>query len=120
MRLNSLKPEGVLFRPISFKPFYGRLKDRLLGGAQIHITDPSTVELMSLQFLFLQVHHDMYPDRNPFEMANDDALKSFDRVLGTDEVRKGFSKTMRFEDVKEYLRKDAENFKRRSEKYKLY
>jgi hypothetical protein len=53
-------------------------------------------------------------------MASASALKSFDRVLGADEVRKRFSKSMRFEDVKEYLRKDVDSFRGRSKKYLLY
>lgn len=120
MRMNSLKLGGVLFRPLTFKPFYGRQRDRELKGVQIHITDYTKTDLLSIQFVFLQVHNDLYPDKNPLEMASASALKSFDRVLGADEVRKRFSKSMRFEDVKEYLRKDVDSFRGRSKKYLLY
>jgi len=120
MRMNSLKLDGVLFRPITFKPFYGRHKDKELNGIQIHMTDYSKADLLSLQFMFLQIHNDLYPDKNPFEMADASALKGFDRVLGTDDVRKRFSKSMRFEDVKEYLNKDVEGFRKKSKGYHLY
>ncbi len=120
MRMNALKLDGVMFRPTTFRPFYGRSKDKKLKGVEIYITDYAKAELISIQFLLLQVHYDLYPDKNPFEMADANAIKSFDKVLGTDEVRKRFSKSMRWEDVKEYLNKDVESFKKKSRKYLLY
>lgn len=120
MRMTAQDIEGVMFRPVRFRPFYGRNKDKDVGGVQIYITDYSKVNLMSLQFRLLQVHHDMYPDKNPFEMADARSLKSFDAVLGTDEIRKRFTKSMRFEDVRDYLNKDVETFRKKSKKYLLY
>ncbi len=120
MRMNALKLDGVMFRPTTFKPFYGRSKDKELKGVQIYITDYSKADLMSIQFMLLQVHNDLYPDKNPLEMADAKAIKSFDKVLGTDEVRKRFIKSMRWEDVKEYLNRGVESFKKKSKKYLLY
>ncbi len=119
-RMNALGIDGVLFRPISFRPFYGQYKDKMLGGVQLYITDYDTADLMSLQFLLLQTHNNLYPDKNPFVMANDSRLEQFDRVVGTGEIRKRFVKWMRYEDIKDYLQKDVESFRARSKKYLLY
>ncbi|MEK9138111.1 MAG: DUF1343 domain-containing protein, partial [Bacteroidota bacterium] len=119
-RMNALNLDGVLFRPITFKPFYGKLKDSTLHGVQIHVTDYVKLNLMSLQFLFLQTHHELYPEKNPFSAAVVSRLKAFDKVAGTDEVRKRFSSRMKYEDVKEYLEKDTESFKKESRKYWVY
>jgi len=119
-KLNALKLEGILFRPLTFKPFYGKLKDSMLHGVQLHITDPSKLNLMSLQFLFMQAHNEIYPDKNPFSMAGEANLRAFDRVVGTDEIRKRFVKRMKYEDIREYLEKDVEAFRTRSRKYCLY
>jgi uncharacterized protein YbbC (DUF1343 family) len=119
-KLRTLKLEGILFRPLTYKPFYGKLKDSTLHGVQLHITDPSKLNLLSLQFLLMQVHHELYPDKNPFSEAGEASLKAFDRVMGTDEVRKRFVKRMKYEDIREYLQKDVEKFRVISRKYWLY
>ena len=36
-KLNGLNLAGVLFRPTSFTPFYGKFKDQELQGVQVHI-----------------------------------------------------------------------------------
>jgi uncharacterized protein YbbC (DUF1343 family) len=119
-RLNALKLEGILFRPLTFKPFYGKLKDSTLRGVQLHVTGASKLNLMSLQFLFMQVHNELYPDKNPFSMADTTGLSGYDKVVGTDQIRKGFTRRMMYKDVEEYLQKDVETFRARSRKYWLY
>jgi uncharacterized protein YbbC (DUF1343 family) len=64
-----LKLDGIIFRPIVFKPFYGKNTGKQLSGVQLHITDFEKVNLMELQFRFLEVHHKLYPDKNPFELS---------------------------------------------------
>jgi uncharacterized protein YbbC (DUF1343 family) len=119
-KLDSLKLDGVMFRPMTFKPFYGNQAGKQLHGVQLHITDYSKVNLTSLQFLFMQVHNELYPDKNPFLMAEASRRAGFDKVIGTDRIRKLFTKRMLYEDIREYLMKDAGDFRKRSSKYLLY
>ena len=119
-RMNALRLEGVVFRPITFKPFYGRDAGKTLRGTQLHIADYSRVNLVSLQFLFLQIHNELYPDNNPFVLADRSRIAMFDKVAGTDRIRIGFSKRMSYADVKGYLEKDVETFRSTSKKYMLY
>ncbi|HCV43283.1 MAG TPA: DUF1343 domain-containing protein [Bacteroidetes bacterium] len=119
-KLNALKLEGILFRPLTFRPFYGRWKDSTLRGVQLHITDPSQLNLMSLQFLFMQAHNELHQDKNPFLMADAARLKAFDNVIGTDEIRKRFVKRMKYEDIRDYLQKDVDAFRQKSRQYWLY
>lgn len=118
--MNALRLPGTLFRPIIFKPFYGRMKDSTLYGVQIHLTDEKAAELMPLQFRFLEVHNRLYPDRNPFTLAGGSRLGAFDRAVGTDRIRTLFSNSMKYSDIQEYLSKDAKNFREMSKKYYLY
>ena len=118
--INSLGMDGVLFRPIVFKPYYGKSTGKELKGVQIHITDYAKVNLTSLQFLFMQVHHELYPDKNPFLLADSSRLRTFDRVVGTDKIRMLFTKRMSYDDMKEYWEKDVELFRKKAEKYYLY
>ena len=118
--MNALKLKGVLFRPINFKPFYGRDAKEELHGVQIEITNPSKANLMSFQFLFMQVQTKMYPDKNPFKMASARRLKFFDDVCGTSKVREMFEKNMDYSDIKSFLNKDVKKFRQLSKKYYLY
>jgi uncharacterized protein YbbC (DUF1343 family) len=118
--MNALKLPGTLFRPIIFKPFYGRMKDSTLFGVQIHFTDEATAELMPLQFRFLEVHNRLYPDKNPFTLAGSSRLGAFDRAAGTDRIRALFSTSMKYSDIQEYLSKDVKTFREISGKYTLY
>ena len=119
-RMNALNLEGVLFRPIVFKPFYGIHKQKEFKGVQIHITDETKVNLMSIQFRFMSVNNSVYPDKNPFILADTSRIRSFDKAIGTDQIRKRFMEKMSYDDIKEYLNKDVNAFRTLSQKYYLY
>jgi uncharacterized protein YbbC (DUF1343 family) len=119
-KMIALKLEGVLFRPIVFKPFYGKFKDKKLKGVEIHITDYGKVHLMSLQFIFMEVCNGLYPGRNPFTLADSSRIRMFDSVVGTDKIRELFTKRMVYADIKSYLEKDVDEFRARAKKYYLY
>ena len=118
--MNALNLPGVLFRPISYKVLYGDWQDKILNGVQIHITDFRKVNLLTLQFYFLQVYHQLYPDMNPFTMATTNRMKMFDLVMGTDKVRKKFLKRFRVDDIEKFLNKDISWFRKLSKRFYLY
>jgi uncharacterized protein YbbC (DUF1343 family) len=119
-RMNALNVAGVIFRPISFKPFYGKSTGKQLHGVQIHITDERAVDLLGLQFLFMQVHQQLYPGKNPFLLADSSRIRMFDKVMGTDKVRKMFTRRMSYEDLRGWFADEARAFTKRAEKYWLY
>ncbi len=120
VKMNALNLPGVLFRPISYKVLYGDWKDQILNGVQIHITDFEKVNLLELQFYFMQVHHELYPNMSPFTLATTNRMKMFDLVMGTDRVRLKFSKRFRVDDIKKFLHKDIDWFRKLSRRYYLY
>jgi len=120
VKMNTLNLPGVLFRPISYKVLYGDWKDKILNGVQIHITDFEKVNLLEMQFYFLQVYHQLYPDTNTFTLATTARMKMFDKVMGTDRVRLKFSKRFRVDDIKKLLDKDINWFRKLSKRYYLY
>lgn len=120
-KMNALNLQGVKFRPIYFKGYFAGIKDKKLGGVQIYITDFSKVELLPIQYYFMQVAKELYPDKNPFEMVKDDSRTSmFDKANGTNQIRELFSKNFKVSDIKDYLNKDVESFREKSSKYYLY
>ncbi|WP_409029618.1 exo-beta-N-acetylmuramidase NamZ domain-containing protein [Gracilimonas sediminicola] len=118
-RMNALDIPGVVFRPIVFKPFYGRDQGKTLHGVQIHFSDYTQAHLMKLQFWFMQVHKEMYPDKDVFEMGKN-RWSMFEKVTGTDQIRKRFSQNYKVSDISEYLSKDIASFKEKSQNYYLY
>lgn len=119
-RLNALKIKGVVFRPLVFKPYYYTHKDVEMHGVQLYFTDPARVNLMSLQFIMMDVHNQMYPDKNPFQLCKPARLDMFDKVCGSSLVRTEFTEKMSYADVETFLNKDINNFRNQSRKYYLY
>lgn len=116
-KLNSYNLPGVIFRPITYKPYYAFGKDKMLNGVQIHILDYDIVELIPIQFYFLQAVSELYGKNLIVEGSNNDM---FDKVLGTNKIREKFIVNQKVEDIIPYLNKDIDNFKRISKKYYLY
>lgn len=119
-RMNALNLPGVLFRPLSYRVLYGEWQDKIFNGVQIHITDFRKVNLLTLQFYFMQVCREIYPDYNPFTIATTSRMKMFDKVLGTDTVRLEFSKRFCVDDIQKFLDKDINWFRELSKKFYLY
>lgn len=118
--MNKLNLPGVYFRPLTFKPYYGKHQGRTISGVQIYITDYEAIELMSLQYHFMEVHNNMYPDKNPFELCDPSRISMFDKVSGTSKVRELFSQNFKYADIDELLHKDIEDWKTKIQKYFLY
>lgn len=116
-KMNSYNLPGVVFRPITYKPYYAFGKDKMLNGVQIHILDYDKVELMPIQFYFLQAVNELYGKNLIVDGKNNDM---FDKVLGTNKIREMFIKNHKVSDIMPYLNKDIEDFKAVSKKYYLY
>ena len=119
-RLNQLNLHGLLFMPISYKPYYAFGKGKHVSGVEVFITDFSKVELMKTQLYVLQELKSMYPDYNIFEETNRRHLSAFDKAMGTNKIREVFSERFKVSDINEYLDKDIETFKKTSNNYYLY
>lgn len=119
-RLNALQLPGVEFRPIFLKPFYAKGKGINYSGAQVHIMDYKKARLSEIQFYVMQELIAMYPEMQIFNEATEKRFNMFDKVSGSDFIRLTLSKNMRFDDIKDYWRKDEAAFRQLSKKYYLY
>jgi len=116
--LNNLKLPGIIFRPIHYTPRFGTLKDKLVHGVQIHLTEPEKAQLTMIQFYVMQEMHKLWPEKNPFSDLS--RLQMFDKVCGTDSVRKEFSKNFRVDDIKDMWMNDIPEFRKKASGYFLY
>jgi len=117
-KLETCGIEGVSFRTIWYKPMAGSLKGELVKGLQFFFTDYEKARITEVQFHVMQAVAQLYPDKKAFETANGIGL--FDKVCGTDYVRKEFCKRYDFADIKDYWRKDEDSFRVLSQKYHIY
>ncbi len=117
--MNALKIEGVRFRPLVYKPYYTKWANKHLGGIQVYIENASKVNLMSIQFLFLQEHHKLYPDKDILDISTD-RHNMFDKVCGSAKIRKSFFKNYLYSDIKDLIEIDNGKFQDKSKKYYIY
>lgn len=118
--LNGLKLPGVIFRPVHYTPYYNTLQGKLVHGVQIHFTDPSVAPLSLLQFYIMQEAHRLWPDKNLFEMCEPSRLSMFDKVCGTDDIRKEFTKEFRVSDIIDLWMDDIPGYRLKASEYFLY
>ncbi|MDX9883630.1 MAG: DUF1343 domain-containing protein [Prolixibacteraceae bacterium] len=118
-KMNQLKMKGVIFRPVSFKPYYMKNKGKEHSGVQIHITDFEKVKLTEMQFLLVQAAHELVPDSNLFRM-NPGRWDMFDKVCGNKRIREKFTENYRYSDIQEEWEKPAAEFAIKKKRYHLY
>lgn len=115
--LNGRKFTGVYFRPAYFQPFYGRLEKKPCAGVQLVLTDPRKVELSVIPFHIIDAVSRLKPETKWFGNKRDDM---FDKVCGTDGVRKMFLEKKSIEEILAFWREGAAEFAARRGKYLLY
>ena len=118
--LNAKRLQGITFRPIHLKPYYSVGQGKNYQGVQIHLSDFSKARLSDIQFHVMEVAAQLYPDKKVFEHAPKNRFDMFDKVSGSDFIRKEFSKNHRFSDIQSYWTKDEDTFRKSSKKYYLY
>lgn len=116
--LDSYDIPGVEFRTIYFKPLSGRTAGKLVQGVQYFFTDYEAAPVTLVQFYVMQAVAALYPDKRPFETATGVGL--FDKVCGSDYIRKTFGQRYRVSDIIGWWQKDAEAFRDLSSAYYLY
>ena len=117
-RLESYGLQGISFRTIWYKPYFGSLAGKLVKGLQFFFTDYEKARLTDTQFFVMQAVAELYPDKKAFDVVSGIGL--FDKVCGTDYVRKEFSKRYKVADIIHYWRKDEDDFRNLSRQYHLY
>lgn len=119
--MNKLNLEGVVFRPLSYKPFYAFGQGDFLKGVQIYFTDYKKVKLLPVQFHFLSVMKKLHPEIDVFKIgAENNRIRMFDLVNGTNKVREMFSKNYDVAEIEKFWEKDVDDFRILSSKYYMY
>ncbi|HAP36402.1 MAG TPA: DUF1343 domain-containing protein [Bacteroidetes bacterium] len=118
--LNAKKLPGVVFRPLSFKPYYGKQQGKQLSGVQIHIIDNAKINLTNIQLHVIETLIKLYPEKNPFSIADSDRNAMFDKVAGTDDVRKKLTDGVTASTIITSWKNSIDEFMKVRKKYLLY
>lgn len=118
--LNELGLPGIRFRPVHYKPYYSVSLGKMVHGVQIHITDEKAAQLSLIQFYILQEIHKLWPDKDLFGMCDPSRLDMFDKVCGSDRIRKEFTRAYRVESILDLWNGPANDFRIKARKYCLY
>lgn len=119
-QLNALKLPGVVFRPIHYTPFYGAGKGCRLQGVEVHIIDRNMAPLSEIQFYVIQEMASLYPAHKPFSNVERSRLNMFDKVCGSSQIRKLFTRNYQWKEARDYWYKGVGAFKQKSRQYYLY
>jgi uncharacterized protein YbbC (DUF1343 family) len=118
--LDNLNLPGIKFRPVHFSPFYSVSKGVMVHGVQVYITDPGMANLTLVQFYVLQECHKLWPEKNVFELCDPSRLNMFDKVCGSDTIRKEFSKNFTVASIENLWMQEIAGFREKAREYFLY
>jgi uncharacterized protein YbbC (DUF1343 family) len=118
--LNNLNLPGVQFRPISYIPFYKDTTGLRYRGVQIHIIDRAAMNMIHVQIAILEALLRLFPDNNIFDRAKPERINSFDKAVGTDDIRHELQNKTSVEDILKRIDHLKTQFMIKREKYLLY
>lgn len=118
--LNALQLPGVMFRPVSYKPYYGFSKGVNLNGVEVYISDFNRADLTLVQFYVMQELARLYPAHAAAKGAAPARFDMFDKVCGSKQIRAQFFKRHRVEDIAPMWRSGLDEFNATKKRYHLY
>ena len=118
--LNNLNMPGVQFRPISYIPFYKDTTGLRYKGVQIHIIDRAAMNMTHVQIAILEALLRLFPDNNIFDRAKPERINSFDKAVGTDDIRRELQNKTSVEEILKRIDQLKTQFMITREKYLLY
>ncbi|MDE3057184.1 MAG: DUF1343 domain-containing protein [Bacteroidota bacterium] len=118
--LSEMNLPGLCFRPTTYVPFYGGMKGKQVHGVQIYFPDRDEVHLVATQFYILQALYHLYPGKDLFALSSPGRLTMFDKVMGTDSVRRAVMNHVPVKEIIAGWESGIEKFLVKRKKYLLY
>jgi uncharacterized protein YbbC (DUF1343 family) len=113
-QLNGLGLLGVRFAPTSFVPTASKHSDQTCHGCSIVITDRDRLKPFRSGLAIVRTLHELYPRRVQWKVAH------FDRLCGTDAVRRAIIDQVPLEKLEDGWQTDAARFRETRRPYLLY
>jgi len=115
--LNGSKLPGVYFRPQYFTPYYAHYPKETCGGVHVVFTNRDNAELTPIQFHVMDAVRKLSPETEFFGKKRD---RMFDKVCGTDRMRKMFQSGRPVAEIVSFWREGVDEFRVKRAEYLLY
>lgn len=122
-RLNNMNLPGVYFRPLYFQPTFDKFKDKVCGGAQLHIIDRRIFKPFYTGLAIINTIMEIYP-RNftwsvgPYEY--EEIKKPIDILTGDDNIRISLENRTPLDNIEVWYNSELSKFKIMRNNYLLY
>jgi uncharacterized protein YbbC (DUF1343 family) len=113
-RLNAQKLAGVLFRPVAFTPTLSKFSGEACQGVQLHVADRKSFRPLPTALVIIEDIRRNYPEQFHFKSAH------YDRLVGSDAVRKAMERNEPASDIVATWQKDLKEFETARKKFLLY
>jgi uncharacterized protein YbbC (DUF1343 family) len=113
-RLNALALPGALFRPVAFTPTLSKFSGESCQGVQLHVADRKLFRPLATALAIIEDIRRNHPEQFQFKSAY------FDRLAGTDTVRKAMERNEPVVDIVSTWQKDLKEFEITRKKFLLY
>jgi uncharacterized protein YbbC (DUF1343 family) len=122
-QLNTLKLEGVLFRPAVFEPTFQKHAKQTCGGCQIHVLDRRTFKPVEAGVALIKAFRDADPGKfawrqPPYEYEH--TKMPIDILAGSSDLREQIESGMSARDIARSWTTSVDMFKKTRERYLLY
>lgn len=119
--LNAYALPGVVFRPLTYKPYYATYKDEIIGGVQLHFTNPADAPLTAINYYAREARKQV-AGRDVFSEAVKAGKKfdMFDKVNGTDATRRALQAGKSAAEIVVTWKAGEEQFRKDRAKHLLY
>ena len=118
--LNSKKLSGVHFQTFHFTPFYGLYKDKECNGVRIIITNKRTYQPVAIGYYIIETLMTLYPENFNFSLIKTANIDMFDKVNGTNIIRKQFQAGIEAKGVVKAYQPALKEFIKKRTQYLLY
>ncbi|MGE5560781.1 MAG: exo-beta-N-acetylmuramidase NamZ domain-containing protein [Chloroflexota bacterium] len=109
---------GARLRPLYFRPTWSKYAGEVCGGVQIHVTDRSAFRPVETGLRLVETLLRMYPERLGF--ATGAGPYHFDRLAGSDRVRKGLLAGRGARDILQDFEPQLDEYRRLREQILIY
>lgn len=116
--LNKLQINGVIFRPLYYKPYYATFKDEVCQGVQLHLADKEKFNSYVAGLHMVQTLMRLYPEHDLF--ANRDRIGAFRRVTGCDYIMNDLKAGLPVSEIQAKWIAELNDFKKLRKQYLLY
>ena len=89
-RLESMRIQGVVFRPTWFRPTFHKYRDQVIGGIYMHVTDHSRFRAFAAGVAMTCALKELYPEHLSFldgVYEFNDTIPAFDLLAGSGAIR---------------------------------